>query len=104
MQFSSEACNPSRFLKALKKALPRSYPIAFGRKMAEMLPAFNSSPALRPTTMVDASTVAKLCRMDISSDDWSEAGLWDLLVYVYGAKGLCIPDQWKICFPGSLFA
>ncbi|CAE7383534.1 unnamed protein product [Symbiodinium sp. CCMP2456] len=72
-----------------------TYPRPFGQEMAELLPLFNKSPPMRPTQMLDASTVERLRCLDMGEDDWADAGLWDLLRYVYGAKGLCIPGQWK---------
>lgn len=72
--------------------------------MAELLPSFNESPALRPSSMVDSLTIAKLQAMSTGTDDWCDAGVPDLLRYVYGAKGLNIPQAWKCCFPASHFA
>ena len=54
--------------------------------------------------MVDASTVDRLRDMDMGEDDWSDAGVPELLRYVYGAKGLVIPPEWRPCFPRHLFA
>lgn len=54
--------------------------------------------------MVDASTVDKLRKMDMGDDDWADAGVPELLAYVYGAKGLFIPPEWRGCFPRGLFA
>ena len=54
--------------------------------------------------MVDALTIQKLQAMDMGFDDWSDAGVPDLLKYVYGAKGLHIPEEWRPCFPRSHFA
>lgn len=64
----------------------------------------NESPPLRPSAMVDSSTVDKLRNLDMGSDDWSDAGVPQLLEYVYGAKGLAIPEEWRPCFPASHFA
>ena len=72
--------------------------------MAKLLPLVNKSPPLRPTAMLDASTEEKRRCLDMGEDDWADAGLWELVRYVYGAKGLRIPEQWKVCFPSSLFA
>ena len=72
--------------------------------MAELLRNFNASPALRPVSMVDASTIQKLQNLDMDTDDWAVAGLPDLLKYLYGAKGLVVPFEWKGCFPNTHFA
>ena len=72
--------------------------------MAELLPAFNESPAMRPTSMLDSSVVTKLREMSMGEDDWADAGVPELLRYVYGAKGLNIPEEWRPCFPASHFA
>ncbi|OLQ05856.1 hypothetical protein AK812_SmicGene10912 [Symbiodinium microadriaticum] len=71
------------------------YTRPFSQEMAKLLPFFMKSSPMRPTGMVDASTIEKLRCLDMGEDDWADGGLWDLLRYVYGAKGLCIPAQWK---------
>ncbi|CAE7362808.1 hypothetical protein AK812_SmicGene15369 [Symbiodinium microadriaticum] len=72
-----------------------TYTKSFGKHMAELLPLFNRSPALRPVSMVDASTIQKLEKLDMGADDWADAGLPGLLQYLYGAKGLVIPTEWQ---------
>lgn len=72
--------------------------------MAGLLPEFNRLPALRDVSMVDVKTIQKLQTMDMGRDDWSDAGLPDLLRYLYGAKGLVIPAEWAGCFPTTYFA
>ena len=71
--------------------------------MVELFPSFTESPALRATSMLDASTRDKLRNMDMGPDDWLEAGVPELLQYVYGAKGLVIPPEWRECFPAKYF-
>ena len=83
---------------------PRTYTADFGQRMAELLPSFNESPALRPSSIVDSLMVAKLRAMSMGTDEWADAGVPDLLRYVYGAKGLNIPEEWRPCFPASHFA
>ena len=69
-----------------------------------MLPAFNGSPALRVCPFIPADSArARLRDLDMGSDDWSDAGLPELLAYVYGAKGLKIPRKWQVCFPADCF-
>ncbi|CAE7231731.1 unnamed protein product [Symbiodinium sp. CCMP2592] len=83
------------FLPETDSGLEQTYTPAFSREMAKLLPLVMKSPPLRPTAMLDASTVEKLRCLDMGEDDWADAGLWDLVRYVYGAKGLRIPEQWK---------
>ena len=71
--------------------------------MVDLLPSFNDSPALRVTSMIDTSARDKLRSMDMGADDWSDAGVPELLQYVYGAKGLVIPPEWRECFPAACF-
>ena len=72
--------------------------------MANELPNFNRSPPLKQTSMFcTESVIAELCGLEMDPDDWADAGLPELLKYVYGAKGLIIPEPWKPCFPKSVF-
>ncbi|CAE7318528.1 unnamed protein product [Symbiodinium sp. CCMP2592] len=73
----------------------QTYTESFGKHMAKLLRSFNASPALRPVSMVDASVVQRLQNLDMEMDDWADAGLRDVLKYLYGAKGLVIPFEWK---------
>ncbi|CAE7822447.1 unnamed protein product, partial [Symbiodinium sp. CCMP2456] len=78
---------------AMSREISKAYTTTFGQRMAELLPSFNESPALRPSSMVDSLTIAKLQAMSMGTDDWCDAGVPDLLRYVYGAKGLNIPQD-----------
>ena len=82
----------------------RTYTREFGQKMADLLPSFNKNPAMPAASCIDDSVVGRLAQLEMGEDDWSDAGLTDLLKYVYGAKGLVIPEIWKCCFPKEMFA
>ncbi|CAE7180797.1 unnamed protein product [Symbiodinium microadriaticum] len=64
----------------------RNYTTEFARHMVDLLPSFNDSPALRVTSMIDTSARDKLRSMDMGADDWSDAGVPELLQYVYGIQ------------------
>ena len=72
--------------------------------MAKLLPGFNGSPAMciAPVACKEA-VIAELCALEMGDDDWEDAGLPGLLEYVYSAKGLLVPAEWKCCFPSSHF-
>ncbi|CAE7313379.1 unnamed protein product [Symbiodinium sp. CCMP2592] len=92
-----------RFRLEKDSSSPRNYTKEFAEHMVELFPNFNECPALRHSSMIDASTRDKLRRMDMGADDWLDAGVPELLKYVYGAKGLVIPPEWRDCFPGAHF-
>ena len=73
--------------------------------MSNMLPAFNVTGhrAARYSSPDEDEVIACLCKLEMGDDDWSDAGLPQLLEYVYGAKGLQIPLKWQACFPTSHF-
>ena len=72
--------------------------------MSDLLPAFiKSSRAAATASCSEDKAIALLYELEMGVDDWSDAGLPDLLRYVYGAKGLLIPRKWQPCFPASHF-
>ena len=82
---------------------PRTYTPEFGMKMAQELPAFNGASRTIASACREDSVIEALCNMDMGRDDWSDAGLPELLEYLYGAWGLKVPSKWRCCFPDSLF-
>ena len=84
----------------------RTYTKKFGQEMVKLLPAFNDSAALPQlvNTYPEDRVIQRLCDLDMGEDDWLDAGLPELLEYLYGAKGLNIPQRWQRCFPPHIFA
>ena len=83
----------------------RTYTKEFGAHMANLLPIFNNNPAIKlVASSADDLVIESLATLPMGEDSWADAGLPELLKYVYGAKGLKIPQPWKRCFPSDIFA
>ena len=79
---------------------PRTYTREFGMKMAEELPAFNGASPTIASACHEDSVIEALCNMDMGRDDWSDAGLPELLEYLYGARGFTGAPFMATLFPG----
>ena len=93
------------WINCLHNGASRTYTREFGQHMANLMPAFNSAPSAVPASSYDEDEViAKLAALSMGEDDWADAGLPELVRYVYGAKGLKIPTKWHCCFPRAHFS
>ena len=74
--------------------------------MAELLPTFNSSPCMMHNAawQDEDRTIEQLRSMEMGEDSWSDAGVPELVRYLYGAKGLNSPTKWQCCFPSEHFS
>lgn len=82
----------------------RSYPVAFGLRVLRFLPELRSGstgcPPLPATPEPDAPTL--FMETSMGPDNWSEAKLFDAVLYVRGSIHLRCSDRWYAVLPKQL--
>lgn len=82
---------------------PRTYPRLFGKKIAKLMPELASQgEGLPPVQALDQKVPAYQALASAAWEDWGEANLKDVVVYLRGNKSLDMPTFWKDAIPRAL--
>ena len=73
-------------------------------KMVKMLPQIvdaRPEPPKQSDASADLTSLWQLTE-GLGPDLWQDAGMPDLVHYLLGAKGLCVPKQWEWLIPSHI--
>lgn len=78
----------------------RTYTRDFALRLTKIM-----KPQARPQMPSSEATLRDLWQISEGlGDTWPDAKLPELYVYLYGARGLCIPPEWEWLFPSKIEA
>ena len=78
----------------------RKYPVGFGNQIRDMMPKLlEDAPGKPGPAPPDFNAVAFVKAADVNADDWPEANLTSVLIYLRGSTRLMMPTALREVFP-----